>query len=194
MSAAPPADPAIGLGQIQAADPSFNLEIFKREAAETFVSVKSAIASQDLTPVVDLLAESVYDDLRLVVMGLEARGAVQHYDGLSPASIVVAAANRGPEGDAITLQIRAVAMLYLGSAGRDEGPSGDLGTFTEFWTFTRPPSATSDVTRRNECPNCGAPIDIDTGRICRFCNTLLPNRQTQTGWIVAAIRPAQENL
>ena len=180
MSQAPPADPAIGLGQIEAADPTFDLELFKRQAADTFVAVKQGIESQDLSAVMDQVSANVYDDLRVEVMGLEARGAVRQYGGLSPISIVVAAAIHGPEGDAITLQIRSLAP-------------DDLGTFTEYWSFTRP-QVTGAATRENECPNCGAPIDIDTGRICRFCNTLLPNRQTQTGWVVAAIRPAQENL
>ena len=38
MSAALPADPAVGLGQIQASDPAFNLELFKGQAVETFLA------------------------------------------------------------------------------------------------------------------------------------------------------------
>lgn len=194
MSAALPTDPAVGLGQIQATDPSFDLELFKRQAAETFMSVKQAIQSQDLTGVVEMLSSSVYDDLRLDVSSLEARGSVQHYDGLSPTSIIVAASNHGPDGDTITLRIQAVAMQFLGPADQDDVSPGELGTFTEFWTFTRPVNAATMAAHSNECPNCGAPIDIDTGRICRYCKTLLPAPQRQTSWVVAAIRPAQENL
>lgn len=49
------------------------------------------------------------------------------------------------------------------------------------------------LARTDECPTCGAPIGIDTGRICHYCKMLLPRPQAQTGWVVAAIRPAQEN-
>ncbi|HKC18215.1 MAG TPA: TIM44-like domain-containing protein, partial [Candidatus Dormibacteraeota bacterium] len=114
MSAAPPADPAIGLGQIQAADPAFDQELFKRQAVQTFLAVKQAIESQNMTDVVDLLSDRVYDDISLDVQSLEARDAVEHFDGLAPASAVISAANRGPQGDAITLRIQAVAMQYLG--------------------------------------------------------------------------------
>ena len=194
MNAALPADPAVGLGQIQAADPAFNLELFKGQAVDTFLAVKQAVASQDLTRVVESLSDRVYDDLRLQVMGLEARDAVQHFDGLAPTQVMVAAADRGPQGDAITLRIQAVAMQYLGAAGEGGFAPGAPGMFTEYWTFTRPPDATTSAARRYECPNCGAPIDVDTGRICHYCRTLLPPPQEQTGWVVAAIRPAQENL
>ncbi|HET7338889.1 MAG TPA: TIM44-like domain-containing protein [Candidatus Dormibacteraeota bacterium] len=193
MSAAPPADPAIGLGQIQAADPAFDLELFKRQAVQTFLAVKQAIQERDLTDVVDQLSDGVFDDLRFDVQSLEARGAIEHFDGLAPTQVLVAAAERGPAGDVITLRIQAVAMEYLGLAGGSTTAPGAPGVFTEFWTFTRPFDAVSPSVHRNECPTCGAPIDVDTGRICHYCKTLLPPPQAQTGWVVAAILPAQEN-
>lgn len=195
MSEAPPTDPAIGLGQIQAADPAFDLELFKRNAVQTFVAVKAAIEERDLSSVMDQLSDGVYDDLGQDVISLIARDAVQHFDGLAPTSVLVVAANRGPQGDAITLRIQAVATQYLGSA--DAGSNYGLGTpgpFTEFWTFSRSLDATTQAHRPHECPTCGAPIDVDTGRICRYCKTLLPSPHRQTGWVVVAIRPAQENL
>ena len=188
------ADPAVGLGQIEAADPAFDLELFKRQAVQTFLAVKQAIASRDLSDVVDELSDRVYDDLRLDVQGLLARDAVQHFDGLAPTQVVVAAAERGSQGDVITLRIQAVAMEFLGPADSGGLSPGAPGAFTEFWTFSRPLDATAPVTRPNECPTCGAPIDVDTGRICRYCKTLLPPPRAQRGWVVAAIQPAQETL
>lgn len=191
---APPTDPAVGLGQIQAADPAFDLELFKRQAVQTFLAVKLGIQSRDLTDVVDQVSDRVFDDLQMDVESLEARDAVQHFDGLAATQVLVAAAERGPAGDVITLRIQAVAMEYLGAAGDGGSAPGAPGAFTEYWTFTRPMDATTLAAHRPECPTCGAPIDINTGRICHFCKTLLPAPQAQTGWVVAAIRPAQENL
>jgi hypothetical protein len=64
--------------------------------------------------------------------------------------------------------------------------------FSEYWTFSRPP-VSSQRLARPECPTCGAPVDIDTGRICRYCKTLLPSPQQQAGWTVVAIAPAAQN-
>jgi len=194
VNAALPADPAVGLGQIQAADPAFDIELFKRHAAETFIDVKLAVEGRDLTPVLGLLSDRVFEELSEDVASLLARGAIQHYDGLVPTRIAVAAADRGRQGDAITLQIQAAALMYLGSADAGGYAPGRPGAFTEFWTFSRPSDATSPVAPRLECPNCGAPIDVDTGRICHYCKSLLPPPHAQTGWVVASIRPAQENL
>jgi hypothetical protein len=179
---------------MEAADPAFNLELFKRQAVDCFLTVKLAIQDRDLTPVEDMLTPAVHEQLRDNVAGLLARGAIQHYDGLGPAELAVVAADHGPQGDAITLRIRAAGMQYLGSDDREPDISpGIYGSFTEFWTFSRPPGA-GTVVQRPECPTCGAPIDIDTGRICRYCRTLMPSPHAQTGWVVAAIRPARENM
>jgi len=64
VSAVQTPDPAVGLGQIQAADSAFNLELFKRQAVETFLAVKQAVEERDLSGVVDLLSDRIYDDLR----------------------------------------------------------------------------------------------------------------------------------
>jgi predicted lipid-binding transport protein (Tim44 family) len=194
VTGAPAADPAVGLGQIEAVDPAFNLELFKGRAVDTFLAVKLAIQDRDMTTVQDMVTDSVYEQLRDTVSGLLARGAIQHYDGLSPSEIAVVAADHGPQGDAITLRIRAAGLQYLGSEDSDsDNNPGIFGSFTEFWTFSRPPGA-GTVAQRPECPTCGAPIDIDTGRICRYCKTLMPAPRAQSGWLVAAIRPAQENM
>ena len=194
MSAVLPPDPAIGLGQIQAADPAFDLELFKRQAVDTFLAVKLALERRDLGPVADLLSDQVYDELGQDVISLLARDAVEHFDGLGPTSVRLVAANRGTLGDAITLRIDAAALQYLAPADEGGYSAGGPGVFTEFWTFSRPADATTPSARPLECPTCGAPIDIDTGRICRYCKTLLPAPHAQTGWVVAAILPAQENL
>jgi predicted lipid-binding transport protein (Tim44 family) len=194
VSGTPGADPAVALGQIQAADPAFNLELFKRLAFETYLAVKRAVQDRDLSAVVDLLGDSVYEDLRLDVSSLEARGAIQHYDVLTPQEMAIVAAERGPQGDAITLRIKAAALLYRQPEGHDVDINPSMfGSFTEFWTFSRPPGAGSAGAQRPECPTCGAPIDIDSGRICRYCKTLMPSPRAQTGWLVVAIQPAQES-
>jgi hypothetical protein len=188
------ADPAVGLGQIKAADPAFDLELFKRQAIETFLAVKQGVEERDLTEVVDQLSDPVYDDLRMDVDSLLMRDAIQHFDGLAPTQVLVAAAERGPQGDSITVRIQAAAVEYLASASTPGlAPTGP-GLFTEFWTFTRPLEATDRSARRLECPTCGAPIGVDTGRICHYCKTLLPAPHAQLGWVVAAIQSAQENL
>jgi predicted lipid-binding transport protein (Tim44 family) len=187
-------DPAIGLGQIQAADPDFDVNAFLAQAGKSLFAVKSALQAREPAEMRDLVSDSVYDDLRSDIMSLYTRGAVHYYDLLDIRQSSVAAAERTEAGDSITVLFQCVAMQY--TTGENDNPDAIqmplLMPFSEYWTFSRPPGASTIAQRRPECPICGAPIDIDTGRICRYCKTLMPPLRQQTGWTVVAIAPAAQ--
>jgi predicted lipid-binding transport protein (Tim44 family) len=187
-------DPAIGLGQIQAADPDFDVSAFLAQAGKSLFAVKSALQAKEPAEMRDLVSDSVYDDLRSDIMSLDARGAIHNYDLLDIRQSSVAAAERTVSGDNITVLFQCVAMQYTMS--EDDNPDAiqmpPVMPFSEYWTFSRPPGASTSAQVRPECPICGAPIDIDTGRICRYCKTLLPPPRLQTGWTVVAIAPAAQ--
>jgi len=188
-------DPAIGLGQIQAADLDFDVNAFLAQAGKSLFAVKSALQAREPAEMRDLVSDSVYEDLRSDIMSLYTRGAVHYYDLLDIRQSSVAAAERTEAGDNITVLFQCVAMQY--TMGENDSPDAIqmplLMPFSEYWTFSRPPGASTLAQRRPECPICGAPIDIDTGRICRYCKTLMPPLRQQTGWTVVAIAPAAQN-
>jgi predicted lipid-binding transport protein (Tim44 family) len=188
-------DPAIGLGQIQASDPDFKQDAFLKQAGQSLFAVKSALQAREPADMRDLVSASVYDDLRSDVMSLYTRGAVHYYDLLDIRQSNIVAAEHTEQGDHITVLFLCVAMQY--TLGESDSPDAIqmplLMPFSEYWTFSRPAGAATDAQRRPECPICGAPIDVDTGRICRYCKTLLPPLKQQTGWTVAAIAPAAQN-
>jgi predicted lipid-binding transport protein (Tim44 family) len=187
-------DPAIGLGQIVASDPAFDVSAFLNQAGDTFLSVKSGLESRDLVDVAELVSDDVYDDLRTDVSRLLQRGAIQHYDALGISQSSVAAADHSPTGDSITVLFRAAAIQYMTSEDHDADSSTmPMMPFAEYWTFSRAPVDSSITPHAPECPTCGAPIDIDTGRICRYCKTLLPSPRRQVGWTVVSITPAAQN-
>jgi predicted lipid-binding transport protein (Tim44 family) len=188
-------DPAIGLGQIQASDPDFDVDTFLKQAGKSLFAVKSALQAREPADMRDLVSASVYDDLRSDVMSLYTRGAVHYYDLLDIRQSSIAAAEHEATGDHITVLFLCVAMQY--TLGESDSPDGIqmplLMPFSEYWTFSRPPAASTAAVSRPECPICGAPIDVDTGRICRYCKTLLPPPKQQSGWTVVAITPAAQN-
>jgi predicted lipid-binding transport protein (Tim44 family) len=189
-------DAAIGLGQIKAADPDFDLDMFLKQAGQALFAVKSALQERETVDIRGLVSDSVYDELRSDVMSLSTRGAVHYYDLLDIRQSTVEAAEHAQTGDAITVLFQCVAEQYtLAEApGADAMQMPPLMPFSEYWTFSRPPGAATLEQQRPECPVCGAPIDIDTGRICRYCRTLMPPPRQQTGWTVVAITPAAESM
>jgi predicted lipid-binding transport protein (Tim44 family) len=186
-------DPAIGLGQIVASDPAFNVTAFLKQAGDSFIAVMSALESRSAIDVRDLVSDDVYDDLRTEASHLLERGAIHHYDVLGIRQSSVAAADHSATGDSITVLFQAAAIQY--TSGEGENPddvSMPMMPFAEYWTFSRA-ALVSGTPHAPECPTCGAPIDIDTGRVCRYCKTLLPPPRQQTGWTVVSIAPAAQS-
>ena len=188
-------DVAIGLGQILASDPEFDQAAFLKQAGETMMAVKAALQMREPFDVREMVSDDVFSQLREEVMNDLSRGAVHHYDALGISQATVAAAEHSATGDQITVLLQAAAMQYtIGETQDPDSMSMPMMPFSEYWTFSRPPGAGSAVPARPECPTCGAPVDIDTGRICRYCKTLLPPPGRQPGWTVVAITPATENV
>jgi len=52
-------DPAIGLGQIQAADPDFDVNAFLAQAGKSLFAVKSALQAREPAEMRDLVSDSV---------------------------------------------------------------------------------------------------------------------------------------
>jgi predicted lipid-binding transport protein (Tim44 family) len=188
-------DAAIGLGQIKASDPDFDVDIFLKQAGQALFAVKSALQERETADIRDLVSDSVYDELRSDVMSLYTRGAVHYFDLLDIRQSTIEAAEHTQTGDHITVLFQCVAEQYTlaETRGADAIQMPPLMPFSEYWTFSRPPGVATLAERRPECPVCGAPIDIDTGRICRYCRTLLPPPRQQTGWTVVAITPAAQS-
>jgi predicted lipid-binding transport protein (Tim44 family) len=186
-------DPAIGLGQIVASDPTFDLTSFLKQAGESFLAVKSALEDRDVLDVRDRVSDDVYDNLRANASSMLARGSVHHLDGLGISQATVAAAEHSPAGDSITVLFRAAAAQYTSGESDPAAITMPMMPFTEFWTFSRAPGSSLQSRTAPECPTCGAPIDIDTGRICRYCETLLPQPRRQVGWTVVSVAPAAQN-
>jgi hypothetical protein len=165
------------LGQIAASDSSFDVDAFLSQASNSMLAVKKAVQDRSPVDAFDLVTPSIYDQLRMDVEGLLDRGAEPNYSSLGISQATVAAAEHSSTGDQITVLFRV-----------DTSQQGG-----EYWTFSRAPVPSSQSGVRPECPTCGAPIDIDTGRICRYCKTLLPPPNRQKGWTIVAITPAVEN-
>ena len=184
-------DPAIGLGQIVATDPSFDLVAFLNRSGDSMTAVKSALQKRDLEDVAELVSADIYDRLRTEVEGLLDRGAFDNDDGLIVSKATVVAADHSAAGDQITVLFQAGPSQYSVASIEDPDAPSEM-PISEYWTFSRPP-VSSQPRSRPECPTCGAPVDIDTGRICRYCKTLLPAPQQHAGWTVVAIAPAAQN-
>ena len=90
--------------------------------------------------------------------------------------------------NSITLRIGAHGYDYtVDQNGRVvSGSKTSLRTWTEYWTFIRNRTAkpVASMTELN-CPNCGAPLKVNTAGVCQFCGGKITSGEFD--WVLSKI-------
>ncbi len=90
--------------------------------------------------------------------------------------------------NSITLRIGARGYDYtVDASGRVvSGSKNNLRTWSEYWTFIRNSHAKPAAARADlNCPNCGAPLKVNTAGICEFCGGKITSGEFD--WVLSRI-------
>lgn len=175
-------------------DPEFEPETFLQRAQMTFFLVKRAYALRDPAAAQPYLVPSLFASWSADVQNLVADHRRALLDDLNVRGLHVAdAAHDAASGDRIVVHFDIVyrAKVLDDRDDRILSDSGDDERYGEDWTFVRAAgvkSVESGGVVAQKCPSCGAPLQLSTDAVCRFCHA-----QATTGafdWSVAAIAPA----
>jgi predicted lipid-binding transport protein (Tim44 family) len=75
--------------------------------------------------------------------------------------------------DAVTVRVYATSLDYTVSEKDGNVVTGSKQRhrrYTEYWTLIRGSSRTGAARATPECPNCGAPLDVNMAGTCRHCS------------------------
>jgi hypothetical protein len=91
--------------------------------------------------------------------------------------------------DAITLRIAAQGNDYTVNDQTRQivtGSNTRVRTWTEYWTFVRYRNATESKARNGlNCPNCGAPLKVNSTGICEYCHGKITSGEFD--WVLSKI-------
>lgn len=90
--------------------------------------------------------------------------------------------------NSITLRLGARGYDYtVDASGRVMSGSRDrLRSWSEYWTFIRNRQAKAAAARADlNCPNCGAPLQVNVSGICRFCGGKITSGEFD--WVLSRI-------
>jgi hypothetical protein len=146
----------VSLGQITAADPSFDSAGFLSFAQGAYWKIHGASASGDLGPIRNLVNEPMWQQLHAAKAEPLWATPIQ---SLEQAAIVSVA--RDASYDTVTVRVGAR------SAAKKKNE------LVEDWTFQRPAASWGGATSAppaTECPSCGAPLSTDENGTCHYCH------------------------
>ena len=89
--------------------------------------------------------------------------------------------------DAITVRFWASMKDYtVDSSGAAVcGSQATPRRFSEYWTFVRRRGVSESEKKDNQCPNCGAPLEINMAGVCEHCESKITNGDFD--WVLSRI-------
>ncbi|HEV2369555.1 MAG TPA: TIM44-like domain-containing protein [Acidimicrobiales bacterium] len=184
-----------GIEAIHAHDPAFDESAFLASAERSFFLVQKAWTEQKPELSRQVMADGVWQQHKSQIESQEASGTRNILDGLAVGSANVIAAASDQSYDTITVRfLAASADYYVNQSGRVVRGDRQIRQWREDWIFQRSSDATTKTgggTLDSKCPNCGAPLDLDLGGVCKYCHA--PVMSGRYDWVLSRIEQVQGN-
>ncbi|MCK6473010.1 MAG: TIM44-like domain-containing protein [Planctomycetes bacterium] len=179
------------LDQLKAEDPDFEESAFTKRVAGAFHKIQQAWCDHNLPLMRPFVSDGIYERFALQLQEQKNLGYRDHMEDISISNISLAEFVPHQHFEVLTVRICAAALDCRVSAkdGHRIKGSRDKEDFVEFWSFLRRRGARSTPGKaglmEGECPNCGAPVDMNQAANCQQCDALL--RSGEYDWVLAEI-------
>jgi predicted lipid-binding transport protein (Tim44 family) len=165
------------LARIRERDPAFDEDGFLNGVATSFNLVQRAWCEQLPAESRKVMADGIWLRHRTQIDEMAAAGKKNVLEDLHIGRSEIIGCVTDADSDSITVRIHAYSRDYDVAKEGGQIVRGDrvVRLWTEDWTFTRSSSAVTKAgsgTRQN-CPNCGAPLDLDAAGTCAYCKQLV---------------------
>ena len=185
------------IGKIQQRDPAFDQEIFLQRVVNGFVTTQHAWSEQDLRHCRAFVSDGVRERFELYIAMQKAENIRNRMKDVKVDDCKIVSVTSDHHFDTIHVRVTASAISYnedLISGKRVSGNSDRTPiTFTEIWSFSRRPGATTNVEAsilQGRCPNCGGPVKIVDKAECAQCQSIVNSGQYD--WVLAEITQDEE--
>jgi uncharacterized tellurite resistance protein B-like protein/predicted nucleic acid-binding Zn ribbon protein len=177
-------------------DPSFNADRFGQRARLAFMKIQQSWCAQDLGAVRPFVSDGVYERFSLQIEEQKSLGYRDHMEQVAVDAVTLVELAEGDVFDVVTVRIEARAADYrisLQDGKRISGP-GAVEPFVEFWSWVRRHGFKGDSSKpgliEGNCPNCGAPVEINQSAKCKNCQAIL--RSGEFDWVLTEITQQSE--
>ncbi len=181
--------------ELQQSDPAFDLQKFYSRVNTAFLKIQDAWCAQNLQSIRPFISDGVHERFGLQFTEQKLDTVRDRMKNITVSEVQLVQLIHDNVFDSATVRCTASAVDQTLSTvdGRVISGTGDVEEFTEYWTFLRRRGAKTPDNAgliEGNCPNCGAPIELNAGAQCQSCHALL--RSGRYDWVLAEITQASE--
>jgi predicted lipid-binding transport protein (Tim44 family) len=170
-----------------ALNPDYHEEELTKRVQYIFVELQAAWSSLQWERARPFVSDSLFQMLNYWISEYRRqhlRNVLEdvHIETIEPVKVVLDAFH-----DALTFRVFASMRDYTVDE-KGAVVCGDRSTprrFSEYWTFIRRRGRKGPTHGNANCPNCGAPLNINMAGVCTYCNSKLTNGDFD--WVLSRI-------
>ncbi|HET6252295.1 MAG TPA: Tim44 domain-containing protein, partial [Tepidisphaeraceae bacterium] len=172
-------------------DPNFDEQAFYQRVGVAFNKIQAAWCAQNLSVVRPFISDGVHERFTLQFSEQKAEGWHDQMDNIQVQDIEIAELRSDGLFDELSVRIAASALDYRVSlaSGKRLGGATAPDQFVEVWSFLRHRGAVTQPGKsgliEGNCPNCGAPVELNQSANCTHCKAML--RSGQYDWVLSEI-------
>lgn len=186
------------LALLRESDPAFSEAAMLSKVEHLFISSQIAYAEQDYEPMRPFLSNAIYEQH---VKQIEEKKAMGNRNVVSEMAVLQSKLeNYSQDGHAEYLDVwlRVKYKSYIGKISNPEVLVSGSKTKTFYldfrWQFIRSAGAktdtATDAVKTGECPNCGAPVNMNQSGKCEYCGCVIST--TEYDWVLSKIDALQQ--
>lgn len=192
LGRAPDQDLENHIDELKANDPAFSEERFLEDVANLYVRLQNAWSERDLASVQTRISSELYAKSQAQLDAMKQKGLTNHIENISVLGTNVLGCSVGEKEESITVKLMTRITDYTvnDATGEVVGGARDKQAFmTYHWTLVRTAGVKTGEAGsmdKSNCPNCGAPVDLNQHAVCPYCGSVLESGKHD--WIVTNIK------
>ena len=163
---------------IKAYDPNFTASDFETFAKQVYMDIEDAWCKRDLTPVRPVMHDNLYNTTKKQVQSKIDQGVIYHYESIAINTAYLTSFAKDAQFEYLTMYLNARMIDYQTDEKTGNIIRGDRNTRWDMrykMKFMRSVGIlTKDESGKmngNNCPNCGAPLEITSSGHCQYCGS-----------------------
>jgi hypothetical protein len=182
------------IARIKARDPGFDEDGFENYVGTCWYLVQKAWCEKIPSESRKVMADGIWVDHKRKIDDMIANGKTNVMEDHHIGRIDLVAAQADSDAESVTARIHAYGRDFtLDRNGACIDGDRLRRLWTEDWVFTR---AASAITKQGQgtkenCPNCGAPLNLSDAGVCPYCNEMV--MAGRHDWVLSRIEQVYAN-
>ena len=180
------------IDKLQQSDPAFSDSAFKEKLSNLYVQMQNCCTEKDIEPLRPYLTDTLYTQFDRQVDMLRRAGQTNCIDRISVLDVDLLGYTDDGETETVyaTLKTRITDYIIEDKTGIVVSGSKTAEKFMEYeWAIVRSKGTKTEANngeRVVNCPNCGAPVNINHSAKCEYCGSVIT--LPDFGWALSSVK------